>query len=309
MPKHKYNLITILGPTASGKTRVAASLAARVNGEVISADSRQVYRGMDLGTGKDLDDYKVEDRFIPFHLIDIADPGYEYNVYEFQRDFVQVYNEIHGRKKLPVLCGGSGLYLEAVLKGYRLINVPVNIALRKELESKNMEEMRKRLSAFKVLHNITDTENRKRMIRAIEIEEYYSENPDLDSSYPELDPLVVGIKYDRESTRRRITERLKQRLEEGMLAEAEKLVGSGLSFEQLMHYGLEYKYLALHLKGDLDYEDMFTRLNTAIHQFAKRQMTWYRRMERNGIPIRWLDGYMPMEEKLDKILEWLAQSS
>ena len=309
MPKHKYNLITILGPTASGKTRVAASLAARVNGEVISADSRQVYRGMDLGTGKDLDDYKVEDRFIPFHLIDIADPGYEYNVYEFQRDFVQVYNEIHGRKKLPVLCGGSGLYLEAVLKGYRLINVPVNIALRKELESKNMEEMRKRLSAFKVLHNITDTENRKRMIRAIEIEEYYSENPDLDSSYPELDPLVVGIKYDRESTRRRITERLKQRLEEGMLAEAEKLVGSGLSFEQLMYYGLEYKYLALHLKGDLDYEDMFTRLNTAIHQFAKRQMTWYRRMERNGIPIRWLDGYMPMEEKLDKILEWLAQSS
>ena len=303
---NKYNIITILGPTASGKTRIAACLADRVDGEVISADSRQVYTGMDLGTGKDLNDYKVEDRQIPCHLIDIADPGYEYNVYEYQRDFIKVFNEIHGRQKLPVLCGGSGLYLEAILKGYRLINVPVNRTLRKDLEGRSMDEMQKMLSAFKPLHNITDTEKRKRLVRAIEIEEYYSENPEVDSDFPELNTLVVGIKYDRESTRRRITGRLKQRLDEGMLAEAEALLASGLTYEQLMYYGLEYKYLALHLNGDLDYDTMFARLNTAIHQFAKRQMTWYRRMERNGISIRWLDGYMPVEEKLKKIIEWSA---
>ncbi|MBL7113028.1 MAG: tRNA (adenosine(37)-N6)-dimethylallyltransferase MiaA [Bacteroidales bacterium] len=303
---NKYNIITILGPTASGKTRIAACLADRVDGEVISADSRQVYTGMDLGTGKDLNDYKVEDRQIPCHLIDIADPGYEYNVYEYQRDFIKVFNEIHGRQKLPVLCGGSGLYIEAILKGYRLINVPVNRTLRKDLEGRSMDEMQKMLSAFKPLHNITDTEKRKRLVRAIEIEEYYSENPEVDSDFPELNTLVVGIKYDRESTRRRITGRLKQRLDEGMLAEAEALLASGLTYEQLMYYGLEYKYLALHLNGDLDYDTMFARLNTAIHQFAKRQMTWYRRMERNGISIRWLDGYMPVEEKLKKIIEWSA---
>ncbi len=301
-----YNLITILGPTASGKTKVAARLADRVDGEVISADSRQVYRGMDLGTGKDLNDYKVGDRQIPCHLIDIADPGYEYNVYEYQRDFIKAFNEIRGRSKLPVLCGGSGLYIEAVLKGYRLINVPVNQQLRKNLEDKSMDEMQEMLTAYKPLHNITDTENRKRLIRAIEIEEYYLENQEEDSDFPELNTLVVGIKYDRESTRRLITGRLNERLEDGMLAEAEALLASGLTYEQLMYYGLEYKYLALHLRGDLDYDTMFEGLNTAIHQFAKRQMTWYRRMERNGIPIRWLDGYLPLEEKLKKIIEWSA---
>jgi len=264
---------------------------------------------MDLGTGKDLDDYTVMDRIIPCHLIDIAEPGYEYNVYEYQNDFIRIFNDIHNRQKLPVLCGGSGLYLEAVLKGYKLINVPVNEALRDSLKSKSMEEMRGILTAFKEVHNITDTENRKRLVRAIEIEEYYKNNPEPDNSFPEITPLVVGVKYDRESTRRRITERLKQRLEQGMLAEAEKLIGSGVTWEQLLYYGLEYKFMARHLKGDMDYDTMFSGLNTAIHQFAKRQMTWYRRMERNGIPIRWLDGYMPIEEKLDKILEWLVRKT
>jgi tRNA dimethylallyltransferase len=309
MSKHQYNLIAILGPTASGKTKVAACLADRLDGEVISADSRQVYRGMDLGTGKDLDDYRVGNRQVPCHLIDIADPGYEYNVYEYQRDFIQVFNEIRGRNRFPVLCGGSGLYLEAVLRGYQLINVPVNETLRKDLDTRSMEVMQQILSSYRKLHNVTDTVNKKRLIRAIEIEEYYARHPETDISFPELNTLVAGIEYDRESTRKRITERLKQRLEEGMLAEAEKLVESGLTHEKLMYYGLEYKYLALYLTGDLDYETMFARLNTAIHQFAKRQMTWYRRMERNGINIRWLDGYMPMEKKLEKIIEWLSQSS
>jgi len=209
---NKCNLITILGPTASGKTKVAAALADRMNGEVISADSRQVYRGMDLGTGKDLDDYRVGERHVPFHLINIVDPGYEYNVYEFQHDFISVFNDIRSRGKLPVLCGGSGLYLEAVLKGYRLINVPVNKTLREELEKMSMEELQEVLSSYKKLHNITDTENRKRLVRAIEIEEFYAHNPGVDIDFPDLKALVVGIKYDRESTRQRITGRLKKRL-------------------------------------------------------------------------------------------------
>jgi len=302
--RNLYNLITILGPTASGKTKIAASLAARIDGEVISADSRQVYRGMNLGTGKDLEDYTVDGRQVPYHLIDIVDPGYEYNVYEYQRDFIRVFNEINERNKLPVLCGGSGLYLEAVLKGYKLIRVPVNQELRKKLEDKSMKEMQKILSSYKELHNITDTENRKRLVRAIEIEEYYATNPGVDSSFPDINTLVIGIRYDRESTRRRITERLRQRLDEGMLEEAESLMRHGLTYDQLMYYGLEYKYLVLHLRGDLDYDTMFTKLNTAIHRFSKRQMTWFRGMERRGTRIRWLDGYMPLEEKLQKIINW-----
>jgi tRNA dimethylallyltransferase len=305
MHAKKYNLITILGPTASGKTAVAAKVASMLDGEVISADSRQVYRGMDLGTGKDYADYIVDGKTVPYHLIDIVDAGYEYNVFEYQKDFLKVFAEITERQKLPVMCGGSGLYLEAVLKNYKLIQVPINEPLREKLEGKSLGELTEILKTYKSdLHNQTDIENEKRAIRAIEIEEYYLSNPEIDTGMPDIRSLVVGVKFDRLSRRKRITERLRQRFKEGMLDEVQRLLDSGLTPEQLTYYGLEYKFMTQHLTGQITWQEMFDGLNVAIHQFAKRQMTWFRRMEKQGIEIRWLDGYLPLEEKVTKIMEW-----
>lgn len=306
MQEGKYQLLAIVGPTASGKTTVAAHAANMFNGEVISADSRQVYRGMDLGTGKDYADYEIDGQKIPYHLIDIVDAGYEYNVFEYQHDFLKVYADVTGRNKFPVLCGGSGLYLEAVLKNYKLVQVPHNEELRSRLQDKSLDELTEILKTYKSdLHNSTDIENKKRALRAIEIEDYLASHPEIDTHMPEMNSLVVGVKYDRLSRRRRISERLKQRLDEGMLDEVQALLDKGLSPEQLTYYGLEYKYLTQHLTGELTYDEMFSGLETAIHQFAKRQMTWFRRMERQGTHIHWLDGYMPLAEKLERIKFWL----
>lgn len=306
----KYNLITILGPTATGKTGLAAHLAARVNGEVISADSRQVYRGMDLGTGKDYADYFVNGIEIPSHLVDIEDAGVHYNVYRFQTDFIRVFNEIQSREKFPVLCGGSGLYLEAVLKNYRLIEVPPNRELRKQLEGKTLEELTEILKQLKPqLHNFTDVETDRRAIRAIEIEKYYAEHGQDESEMPDINSLNIGIDFDREMRRQRISARLKQRLDEGMLDEVQKLLDSGLTPEQLIYYGLEYKYLTLHLIGELSFDDMFRQLEIAIHQFAKRQMTWFRGMEKRGTKIHWINGHLPMEDKVGEIFKLLDYNS
>jgi len=303
-----YNLLTILGPTAGGKTSVATRMAYILDGEVISADSRQVYRGMDLGTGKDLDDYVVEGKKIHYHLIDIVDAGFKYNVYEYQKDFIKIFEDLQKRNKFPVLCGGSGMYIEAIIKGYKLIQVPVNESLRNELEQKSTEELITILSSYKKLHNTTDIDTRKRMIRAIEIEQYYKENPQPDDEFPEIKPLLVGVKFDRLSQRRRITHRLKQRLDEGMIDEVKQLIDQGVTVENLLYYGLEYKFITHYITGQLSYEEMFKKLETAIHQFAKRQMTWFRRMERNGFKIHWLDGYAPMHEKTRRILELLGEN-
>lgn len=305
MQANKYNLITILGPTASGKTAVAAKVAAVLGGEVISADSRQVYRGMDLGTGKDYADYVVDGMPVPYHLIDIVDAGYEYNVFEYQKDFLKVFADIAERGKLPVMCGGSGLYLEAVLKNYKLIQVPINEALRQTLEGKSLDELTEILKNYKSdLHNQTDIENEKRAVRAIEIEEYYLSHPEINTGMPDIRSLVVGVQFDRQTRRKRITSRLRQRLREGMLDEVQRMLDSGLTPEQLTYYGLEYKFMTQHLTGELTYQEMFDGLNVAIHQFAKRQMTWFRRMEKQGTEIRWLDGFLPLEEKVAKIVEW-----
>ncbi len=299
----KYNLITVLGPTATGKTGVAANLAAQINGEIISADSRQVYRGMDLGTGKDYGDYFVDGVKIPSHLVDIEEAGAHYNIYRFQTDFIKVFGEIWLRNKMPVLCGGSGLYLEAVLKNYRLIEVPPNRELRNELGGKSLAELTEILKALKPqLHNLTDIETDRRALRAIEIEKYYAENPKIDTAFPKIKSLNIGIDFDREMRRQRITARLKQRLDEGMLDEVQKLLDSGLKPEQLIYYGLEYKFLTLHLMGELSYSEMFSKLEIAIHQFAKRQMTWFRGMEKRGTKIHWINGQMQMEEKVQQII-------
>lgn len=305
MQDKKYNLITILGPTATGKTSVATHVALALDGEVISADSRQVYRGMDLGTGKDLSEYVIDGRQIHYHLIDIVDAGYEYNVFEYQKDFLKVFEDVATRGKLPVMCGGSGLYLEAVLKNYKLIQVPINEDLRQRLEGKSLDELTEILKTYKSeLHNQTDIENEKRAIRAIEIEEYYLSHPEINTGMPDIRSLVVGVQFDRQTRRKRITTRLRQRLREGMLDEVQRLLDSGLTPEQLTYYGLEYKFMTQHLTGQLTYQEMFDGLNVAIHQFAKRQMTWFRRMEKQGIEIRWLDGFTPLEEKVAKIVEW-----
>lgn len=302
----KYDMATILGATASGKTALAARVAIRIEGEVISADSRQVYRGMDLGTGKDYEDYVVEGKKIPYHLIDILDPGAQYNVFEYQQDFLKIYKDLKFRQRFPILCGGSGMYLESVLNGYDLKPVPPNVELRETLKDKSLEQLTEMLKALKPqLHNTTDIDTSKRAIRAIEIEEFYRENRHAIQDFPRIHSLVVGVKYDRLSRRKRITQRLKQRLDDGMVEEVKKLLLQGVSEEELIYYGLEYKYLTLYVAGKLSYKEMFEKLNVAIHQFAKRQMTWFRKMERNGTPIHWLDGYMPMDEKVEKVLQWL----
>ena len=298
-----YDLITILGPTASGKTPLAAALADRLGTEIISGDSRQVYRRMDLGTGKDLVDYVVDGRPVPYHLIDIVEPGYKYNVFEYQRDFLKAYGDITAKGKLPVLCGGTGMYIESVLKGYRLLPVPENPELRASLEGKSLEELTRILAGYKKLHNSTDVDTAKRAIRAIEIEEYYKQQPPEYREFPSLKSLIVGVDIDRELRREKITRRLKQRLDEGMVEEVRALLAEGIPSENLIYYGLEYKFLTQYAIGELTYGEMFLRLETAIHQFAKRQMTWFRGMERRGFTIHWLDATLPMEEKLEKIIK------
>ncbi|GAB7086485.1 tRNA (adenosine(37)-N6)-dimethylallyltransferase MiaA [Marinifilum fragile] len=301
--KMHYNLLVVLGATATGKTSLAVNLAKDFNGEIISADSRQIYRGMDLGTGKDIEEYVVDGVEIPYHLIDIADAGYKYNVFEFQQDFVKAFEDISSRKKLPVVCGGTGMYLEAVLKGYKLIAVPKDQSFRDEMESKSLEELEVILRSYKDLHNNSDLETKKRAIRAIEIERYYAANPQIDMDYPEMNPLLIGIKFDRESRRDRISFRLKERLKSGMVEEVDGLLKSGVSAEDLIYYGLEYKFLTQYVTGQITYDEMYSGLEIAIHQFAKRQMTWFRKMERSGSNIHWLDGYMPLDEKIAKVKE------
>ena len=298
-----YNMIIVTGPTASGKTGFAAKLAHVTGGEIISADSRQVYRGMDIGTGKDYDDYRVGDTTIPVHLIDIADAGYKYNVYEYQRDFVEVYKKLRAENCLPIVCGGSGMYIDSIVRGYRLINVPVDESLREELENYDTTQLENRLKSYRNLHNRSDSDTKKRAIRAIEIEEYYLQNSELAGDFPSIVPLVTAIRYDRESRRRRISERLKQRLKSGMVDEVQRLLDSGVGSTDLIYYGLEYRYITLYLTGELSYDDMFTSLETEIHRFAKRQMTWFRGMERRGTKIHWLDGYLPDDEKIQRVLD------
>lgn len=298
----KYDLITILGPTASGKTPLAAALADRLGTEIISGDSRQVYRRMDLGTGKDLADYTVGGRSVPYHLIDIVEPGYKYNVFEYQRDFLKAYESIVAKGKLPVLCGGTGMYIESILKGYRLLPVPENPELRASLEGKSLEELTQILAGYKKLHNSTDVDTAKRAIRAIEIEEYYKQQPLEYREFPLLESLIVGVDIDRDLRREKITRRLKQRLDEGMVEEVRGLLAEGISAESLIYYGLEYKFLTQYVIGELTFDEMFQQLETAIHQFAKRQMTWFRGMERRGFTIHWLEATLPMEEKVERII-------
>ena len=293
-----YDLIAITGPTASGKTPFAAALAAGLDSEIISADSRQIYRGMDLGTGKDIADYTVNGKQIPYHLIDIAEPGYKYNVFEYQRDFLQAYESIKQKGCLPVVCGGTGLYLESVLKGYRLLPVPENPELRTRLANKSLEELTEILKGYKNLHNTTDVDTVKRAIRAIEIEEYYVHTSVDERSFPQLNSLIIGVDIDRELRREKITRRLRQRLDEGMVDEVRRLLEQGIPADDLIYYGLEYKYLTLYVTGKLTYEEMFSQLEIAIHQFAKRQMTWFRGMERRGFTIHWIDARLPIEEKI-----------
>ena len=284
---NNYDLITILGPTACGKTSFATNLAYHLDAEIISADSRQVYRRMDIGTGKDLSEYTVQGKQIPYHLIDIVEPGYKYNVYEYQRDFLTAYEAIRSRGKRVIVCGGTGLYLESVLRGYRLSTVPQNPTLRKTLASKSLEELTTLLKSYKALHNTTDVDTAQRAIRAIEIEEHYRQHTKAERPFPTLHCLTLGLSIEREARRKRITKRLKQRLSAGMIEEVQALLDSGVSPEDLIYYGLEYKYVTQHLQGRLSKEELFHVLEIAIHQFAKRQMTWFRGMERRGITIHW----------------------
>ncbi len=308
-------MITILGPTASGKTPLAAALAAEIGGEIISADSRQVYRRMDIGTGKDLADYVVRSQesgdsrnVIPYHLIDIREPGTKYNLFEYQQDFFDAYQAIRSRGAVPILCGGTGLYIEAVLKGYHLSPVPQNQVLRDALEGKSLEELTQMLEELKAktgsnMHNTTDVDSCQRAIRAIEIETYNVEHPTPRRELPSVDSLIIGVNIDRELRREKITRRLKVRLEDGMVDEVKALLDEGIPAEDLIYYGLEYKFVTEYLTGQLTYDEMFSRLEIAIHQFAKRQMTWFRGMERRGFEIHWIDATLPMEEKIERIIQ------
>ncbi len=300
-------LITILGPTATGKTRLAALLADHTGGEVISADSRQVYRGMDMGTGKDLQDYQVEGRTVPHHLIDIADPGEEYNVFRFQRDFLHAYNDIIHRNRAAIMCGGSGMYLEAVIMAYIMKPASGSAKLREDTAMLSDQELAGLLSGYRDLHNTTDTTSRERMLRALEIARSSGADERVSNELKRIRHRVYGIRMDREEIRRRITLRLRQRLDEGMAGEVKALLAGGLRPEQLEFYGLEYKFLTQYVNGQIPYNDMFQRLNSAIHQFAKRQMTWFRRMERNGVNISWIDGRLPPEGRLSVILSHLGE--
>ncbi len=300
--KEKYDMLAVVGPTASGKTSLAVELALAIpEAEIISADSRQVYRGMDIGTGKDLAEYVRDGIAVPSHLLDIVDAGEKYNLFEYQRDFLVAYNDIVERGAFPVLCGGSGLYVESVLKGYRLLPVPENQQLRESLEEKTLEELALILSRYKTLHNNTDTDTKKRAIRAIEIEEYYRTCPVEERSFPQINCLTVGVDVDREIRRGRITRRLYERLENGMVDEVRGLLDKGVTAEQLMYYGLEYKFLTQYIIGELSYDEMVKGLEIAIHQFAKRQMTWFRGMEKRGVHIHWIDVMQPRESQVEQI--------
>lgn len=305
-------MITILGPTASGKTSVAAALALRTGGEIISADSRQVYRRMDIGTGKDLADYTIGDVHIPYHLIDIAEPGTKYNLFQYQQDFHTAYNDIRSRGKLPILCGGTGLYIEAVLGGYSLSPVPQNQKLRESLEGKSLDQLTQMLVQLKQkngsnMHNRTDVDTAQRAIRAIEIETYNLEHPTPERQMPQVDSLVIGINIDRELRREKITRRLKARLEEGMCDEIRSLIDGGVNPYDLIYYGLEYKFVTEYVVGKTSYEEMFRQLEIAIHQFAKRQMTWFRGMERRGYTIHWIDADQSMDEKVEAIMSLMNE--
>jgi tRNA dimethylallyltransferase len=306
MPQTKPDLIVIVGPTASGKTSLAAHLAHDIGGEVISGDSRQVYKRMNLGTGKDYEDYEVNGEIIPAHLIDIREPGYKYNVFEFQNDFFKVFEEVQQRKKWPILCGGTGLYIEAVLQRYKMIHVPANPELREALKDKTLKELEEILSEFRFLHNTTDTDTVKRAIRAIEIESYYETHPEIEVKLPDVNPLIIGVDLDRELRREKITARLEQRLKSGLVEEVRGLLNEGVSPEDLIYYGLEYKFVTQYVTGHLSYEEMFRQLNIAIHQFAKRQMTWFRGMERRGIHIEWLNASLPMHDRVSRITAMLC---
>lgn len=306
-------MITILGPTASGKTAVAAALALRTGGEIISADSRQVYRRMDIGTGKDLADYVVDGQPIPYHLIDIAEPGTKYNLFQYQQDFHVAYDDIRSRGKLPILCGGTGLYIEAVLGGYQLSPVPQNQPLRDALAGKSLAELTEMLVELKRrsgsnMHNQTDVDTAQRAIRAIEIETYNLENPTPERQLPPVDSLIVGINIDRDLRREKITRRLKARLDKGMADEIRSLIGEGIDPEDLIYYGLEYKFITEYVVGRLSFDEMFRQLEIAIHQFAKRQMTWFRGMERRGYTIHWVDAKLPMEEKVEAICKLMQDA-
>ena len=322
----KHSMITILGPTASGKTSLAAALASHINGmdssmwsgdthgaEIISADSRQVYRGMDIGTGKDLEDYTVGGKLIPYHLIDICDAGTKYNLFQYQQDFYDAYQDITHRGVLPILCGGTGLYIESVLKGYHLSPVPQNPALRSSLEGKTLEELTDMLVDLKAkngsnMHNRTDVDTAQRAIRAIEIETYNLEHPMPEWELPAVDSLVIGVSIDRDARRDKITRRLKQRLENGMVEEIKGLLDRGIPAENLLYYGLEYKFITEYVIGKTSYEEMLRGLEIAIHQFAKRQMTWFRGMERRGFTIHWIDALQPMEQKVEQVLELMKSN-
>ena len=299
---NNYELITIIGPTASGKTAFAAALAARLDTEIISGDSRQVYRSMDIGTGKDLADYMVDGKQIPYHLIDICNPGDKYNVFEYQHDFHKAFEEIRKKGKLPILCGGTGMYIESVLRGFKLLDVPQNPALRESLKGKSLAELEQILASYKVLHNKTDVDSTQRAIRAIEIEEFYkTEAPDK-REYAPINSLIIGVDIDRELRREKISRRLRARLDEGMVDEVRAILATGVKPEDLIYYGLEYKFLTLYIIGQLTYDEMVSQLEIAIHQFAKRQMTWFRGMERRGLHIHWLDATLPTDEKINNVL-------
>lgn len=299
---NNYELITIIGPTASGKTAFAAALAARLDTEIISGDSRQVYRSMDIGTGKDLADYMVDGKQIPYHLIDICNPGDKYNVFEYQHDFHKAFEEIRKKGKLPILCGGTGMYIESVLRGFKLLDVPQNPALRESLKGKSLAELEQILASYKVLHNKTDVDSAQRAIRAIEIEEFYkTEAPDK-REYAPINSLIIGVDIDRELRREKISRRLRARLDEGMVDEVRAILSTGVKPEDLIYYGLEYKFLTLYIIGQLTYDEMVSQLEIAIHQFAKRQMTWFRGMERRGLHIHWLDATLPTDEKINNVL-------
>lgn len=302
-----YDIVTVLGPTACGKTALAVRLAHAMGADVISADSRQVYRRMDLGTGKDLDEYEVDGEHVPFHLINIVEPGTKYNVFAYQRDFLAVYERLRDDGRLPaVVCGGSGLYLESVLRGYRLLPVPENPELRRSLEGKSLEELTRLLASYKTLHNTTDVDTPKRAIRAIEIEDYYRKVPVEERAFPTLRSLNIGLSIAREERWERIARRLRQRLDAGMADEVRALLDEGIAPDDLIYYGLEYKYLTLYVTGRMSYDDMFRSLEVAIRQFSKRQMTWFRGMERRGVPVHWIDAALPMADKLQRVADLLG---
>lgn len=295
-------LLTITGPTACGKTALAAELAYQLGGEIISADSRQVFRGMDIGTGKDLADYHIHGTDIPYHLIDIHDAGYEYNVYQFQNDFIRAYHAIVGRCRQPILCGGTGMYIEAVVKGYRLADAPVDTAFRQRMEAFSDAELAQRLAGYIKLHNHTDTETRDRLLRALEIQEFRLQHPDAYPHMPPMRHLVIGVAFPRETVVERIETRLRQRLSDGMIEEVRRLLDQGVAPERLTRYGLEYRHVTNYLNGGCTYEEMFRDLYTDIRRFAKRQMTWFRRMERQGTEIHWIDGTLPLESKVKEVV-------